>query len=268
MSHVSIWKFSPRAARVFAAAAIAAIAIYHAGPARAVPALQLDIVGGVYDQETETIVATGSSFTLLALATANGSTSAADILNETYFISAAIVPPVAQDPDFNAGSFQIDGVTINATEADMTYGTPPTEGTHNPNLPGHGIYDSYYFELAFQFSAADTTTTYNSQDDAGGALFDVSGSGSFFVALEIDVSGLAPGRLLHFDLYNTKVKKNGAVTVDDFAPFSHDAESALPSTPPGPVPDTGGDEIPEPASLAVFLSGLFAAWRLRRRRTA
>jgi hypothetical protein len=260
---MSIWKFSPGAVKTFAAA-FALFAIHAGGPARAVPALQLDIVGGVYDAATETVVASGSSFTLLALATATGSTSAADILNETYYISAAIVPPVAQDPGFNAGSFQINGVTINATDGNMIYGTPPTEGLGNPNLPGHGIFDSYYLELAFQFSAADTTTTYNSQDNAGGALFDEAGAGSFFLALEIDVSGLAPGRLLHFDLYNTKVKNNGAVTIDDFAPFSHDAESTLPS---GPVPDTGVD-VPEPASLAVFLTGLAAAFRLRRRRTA
>jgi len=261
-----IWKFPPAAVKLLAAA-LAILAVHAAGTARAVPALQLDIVGGVYDQATETVVASGSSFTLLALATPNGSTSAADILNETYYISAAIVPPVAQDPGFNAGSFQINGVTIHATEANMTYGTPPTEDSHSPNLPGHGIYDSYYFEFAFQFSAADTTTTYNSEDNAGGALFDEAGAGSFFLALEIDVSGLASGRLLHFDLYNTKVKKNGDITIDDFAPFSHDAESVLPPTPPGPVPDTGTD-IPEPASLAVFLSGLAAAFRLRRRRTA
>ena len=226
--------------------------------AKAYPALQLDILGGTYDSVTQTITSDGPTFTLIALATPTGSTSAAEILADTFYISTGISSAPEQSAGFNVGSFKIGGTTVQATDAEMEYGTPPIDAAHNTDLPGHGVYPTYYHEVSFQFNANDTTTSYNSEDDTGGILFDENGIGSFFVKLEIDATGLY-GETLHFDLYNTELRNNGSTTVDNFAPFSHDAQSAHNTS-----NDDPGD-IPEPASLIVFMMSLALLIYMRRR---
>ena len=209
----------------------------------------------------------------------------------------ALLPPASQSAGFDAGSFTVDGSSIQATDAGLTYGTPPLDAAHNKDLPSHGIFPTYHHEISFQFDASDTTTTYNSQDDTGGVLFDengtpvmgrqvsniiavsttqrefadpenaafheathfllTNGTGSFFAKLEINVGGLI-GQTLHFDLYNTKVKNNGTISVDDFAPFSHDAQSGL-SVVEGDV------DVPEPAAGLILIGGIAVMGILRRR---
>ena len=58
--------------------------------ALAVPTLQLDIGGGVYDPDTESIVSTSGLFTLYAILHPGG----ASTLSTTYYISAALSPEV------------------------------------------------------------------------------------------------------------------------------------------------------------------------------
>jgi hypothetical protein len=65
------------------------------------------------------------------------------------------------------GSFNIDGTSITATAANLSYGIPPGG---DDNLGRHGIYQTYYHEVSFSFDATDTVTSYNVQDNAGGAL--------------------------------------------------------------------------------------------------
>ena len=65
---------------------------FFAHAAFAVPTLQLDILGGVYDTTTETIVATSDTFTLLAILTPSGGDDINTLLNDTYYISSAITP--------------------------------------------------------------------------------------------------------------------------------------------------------------------------------
>lgn len=226
--------------------------------AKAYPALQLDILGGVYDSVTQTVTSDGPTFTLIALATPTGSRSAAEILADTYYISTGINSSPEQSAGFNVGSFKIGGTTVQATDAGMEYGTPPIEAAHNSDLPGHDVYPTYYHEVSFQFNANDTTTSYNSQDDTGGILFDENGVGSFFVKLEIDARGLY-GETLHFDLYNTELRNNGSTAVDNFAPFSHDAQSAYNTS-----NDDPGD-IPEPATVIIFMMSLALLIYMRRR---
>lgn len=115
--------------------------------AKAYPALQLDIRGGVYDSVTQTVTSDGPTFTLIALATPTGSRSAAEILAETYYISTGINSSPEQSAGFNVGSFKIGGTTVQATDAGMEYGTPPIEAAHNSDLPGHDVYPTYYHEV-------------------------------------------------------------------------------------------------------------------------
>ena len=85
-----------------------------------------------------------------------------------------------------------------------------------------------------------------------------AGGTQYWASFQVDVTNLEEF-LLHFDLYNTDVRNcTGAencetvVSRDDFAPFSHDAQS-----PP----------VPEPATMLLLGTGLaVGAVRKYRRR--
>jgi hypothetical protein len=209
-----------------------------ASPAFALPTLQLDISNGIYDTPTETIVATGNTFTLYALL--NGGD-----LGDTYYISAAISPQVENSADL--GSFTVNGATVTATGG-MTYGTPPlsSEAAIAGDLQRHGVFPTYFTEFGFNFDPEDKAVAYNSQDNPGG-LVDADTGDFYYAAFVIDTTNLLPGYAIHFDLYNSYFKKmrnnDGGSYNLDFAPFSHDAES---STAP----------VPEPASILLLSTGI------------
>lgn len=211
------------------------------GAAMGCPTLQLDIGGGTYSrpgdgQTPESIVAPADTFTLYAFLIPN----AGNKLDDTYYISAAVVPKTGPDSQY-LGSFVFDGTTVNVTQ-DMTYGIPPLETVitqlKDPgDLPPHGIYYTYFEEFGFKFNQSQQISPYNTQDRAiNGGSIPTTGTGMYYVSFQVNVSGLANGYIIHFDLYNTKIKSNGDVDVTWFAPFSHDAES----------------KVPEPASLLLL----------------
>jgi hypothetical protein len=216
------------------------------GSAMAVPTLQLDVLGGVYDQSTETIMSTGDSFTLYAYLDPN----TCNLLGDTYYVSAAIVPKV--DSGAGLGSFEFNGDEIVVNE-EMAYGVPPLElnlEKDRGDLPKHDIFLTYFTEFAFQFSG-DEVSEYNTQDRAAsGGSIPTNGSGMYVMSFSVDTSGLADGYEVHFDLYNSRAK-SGDVDVTQFAPFSHDAQS-------------GSTPVPEPAMLLLLGFGLLGIGVLRR----
>jgi len=246
--------------RNFALAPIAAAIMLLAAPARAVPQLQLDIFGGTYDTSTETIVASGNSFSVYAY----GLTSAVS-LSDSFYLSMALMPSTSSSGSY--GSFAINGTPINVT-AGMTFGTPPLEtvlggASFDPgDLASHGIFPTYFAEQLFTFSSGVQSGVYNTQDHAGWGP--QSGTGMYYKKFDFDISGLAPGFGIHFDLYNETLissckNKNctvGDIDVNKFAPFSHDAEGTV-------ITST----VPEPEIYAMLSIGLgFMGWAARRKK--
>ena len=185
----------------------------------AIPTLQLDIGGGTYDWSTETIVSSGNPFTLYAYLIPNNNNT----LSDDYYISMALIPKVGPQ-GANLGSFTFAGLPINVT-GDMTYGIPPLETyvAKDPgDLPGHDIFETYFYESGFKFSSSNQTTIYNTQDDPGGPVG--SGTGMYYASFLLNTASLNPEYVIHFDLYNTTISGSD-IDVTKFAPFSHDAES-------------------------------------------
>lgn len=259
-------------------------------PAVALPTLQLGILGASYDVGTETSVAGGNTFKLYAFLNP-GDPSA--LLAGDYYISAALAPKTSAPASL--GSFGFGATTVNAT-TDMTYGSPPLGAVPGAggNLQDHGIFDTYFSEFKFNFSSMNKASSVDVQNNASlaGVVFSGLGVGDLYWAeFDIDVTGLASSTALHFDLYNSTVQKCkgsadclSTIGTDDFAPFSHDAQSGLGGggssggttgsgggTPGsgGGTPGSGG-QVPEPdsGSLVVLAMGLLGASFWARRRAA
>jgi hypothetical protein len=210
----------------------------------ATPNLQLDILKGTYDAESETITAGSEVFTLYAYMTVKDKKTS---LDDLYYLSAAISPIQTTSGDF--GSFSIVGGGINATidvTTDMGWGKPN-------KLSPHGIFETYYTSIAFNFDSRRYAEEYNTQDDFGdGPSAYIDGKKMYYVAFEIDTSQLSNGYTIHFDLYNNKV----------FAPYSHDAESLKTNPPPPPPPNP----VPEPATMLLLGTGLVGLAGLGRKK--
>ena len=242
---------------VVAACLLAALA---GSRAEAYPLLQLDIQNGTYETDSETIVANSLSFTLYAYLTPSPGTSAwqlSQLLNETYYVSAAMAPKVPQ-PGADLGTFSFNNTTIAAT-SDMVYGNPPLEsylgGTaerDSGDLAKHDIYDTYFKEFSFKFNPLNRAVAYDTALATGSGPTLSSSGGMYFMAFTVNTAALNPAYQIHFDMYSEVIKRGGDLDVKYFAPFSHDAQSML---------------LPEPGSLFLLGTGFaaLASGHLRRR---
>ena len=280
--------------KTMAAAGIGA-ALLAASPAMAVPALQLDIGGGVYVNSPsdpfvngETTVAQSSAFTLYAYAKIGDE---AEILADKYRVSMAVLPSLDVAGAADLGSFTfhqvaspnnaapaapsvvlnpLNGGDLNTIEVtgEMNYGTPPFETILDQNdLGSHSVFDTFYVEHEFMFDTAQRSGEYDVELNTGIGPQALGAKNMFYIAFNVDVSNLSPGYAIHFDLYNTKLKDKPQpdVAIDMFAPFSHDAQSWEGDGPPPifiqPV------ATPEPVTGMLSLMGIGAlGLSLKRRR--
>jgi len=213
------------------------------------PYLQLDANPATYlSAPEESIFATEAEFTLYALV--NSEASEYDPAS-TFYLSAALVPNPGEPPGPDLGSYDFDGSTFNVVGT-MEYGTPPIEvylETHD--LPSHGIYETYYHEYSFTIPETSEAVLYDSQITQGGPTNLTPGPDDKIVlykAFDVDVSGLASGYVMHFDLYTYGLNKQGILAIDNFAPFSHDLVT-----------------IPTPGAVVLGMLGLgVAGLKLRK----
>ena len=184
------------------------------------PYLQLDAYPSTYlsSPDEESIFTTDTEFTLYALVNSDSGNIQGDGDGGTdgpFYLSFAIVPKVTAAADL--GSIVIDGTTVSVT-GDMVFGAPPADAFINPDeIPGHGIFDTFYYEHEFELDSSMTTDLYNSQDEPGRGPIDPDGP-LWYQDFAVDVSGLTSGYVIHIDLY-TKLSDG---TIEYFAPFSHD----------------------------------------------
>lgn len=221
------------------ALAALALGLLGANTALAIPTLQLDIDGGTYvGGSEESTVTSDSTFDLWALGDTSGVNTAVD-----YYLSIALLPQT-----HNAGDIaNLGGVTVNGTALSTLPGSPEY-GKPGALKQDHGIFDTYFYELAFRFAGDPTIPSYNVQDGTSGPKKDEL----FKHVFQIDASALASGYGLHFDLYTDG--ENGS----NKAPFSHDAAYCIELN-CEPV------KVSEPSTLALFGVGLMSLVAIRRR---
>jgi hypothetical protein len=221
------------------------IALLACGAAQAYNPLQLYIDGATYDEASQTWVTTSNSFDLYVI----GNMELSDVM-----VSMALGDySDTDDPNGMAG------VSVNGSMYDsFSYGYPPiaTVDTwdQSGDLAKHGIFPAWYTEFnAGNFGLVGGVgdvqpdgdgNFYNPADDGYVTADNPNQLGEYKV-FSIEVFG---STAVHFDAYTTDTDGN----ITYFAPFSHDAQTA----------------IPEPATVILFGLGLsgVAAMRSRRRK--
>ena len=227
--------------------------------AHATPILQLYIEGATYNPATESWEATplnsssGVPFPLWAIGNVDGpggKGSISDVRLSVAYDAVDEAPTILLTPGTTGGFGGFTDPSIPTGTGTLlqivTDGSAPILGIDDA-LPSHGVYGpgTHWQE----FSLGDFTL----RDSPVPDFIDSFPTETIPEAAQINVYDVGvlggSGLTMHFDLYGTIERANGA----RFAPFSHDA-------------DAMATIVPEPASVALFCTGALGALALKRRR--
>ncbi|OGC90874.1 MAG: hypothetical protein A2W25_13170 [candidate division Zixibacteria bacterium RBG_16_53_22] len=211
----------------------------------AVPAIQLFISGATYDWSEQSWIVTGNSFDLYVVSANN--------IKQDVMVSMALAPT---DQPGNADiNFAGDEVGL----SDWRYGYAPIDNAWwrwngGEDLPRHGIYPTWFTEINTGDYGLSSNVGDVQPDSFGNYWNPATGSGGAPAGGEVKMFHVETNGIysfLHFDAYTL----NADGSINQFAPFSHDAES-IPSS------------VPEPGTIALMGTGLFgmAVAGLRRRK--
>jgi hypothetical protein len=233
-----------------------------AGPAHAVPLLQLYIEGATYNETTETwelarpIDEPLRLWTIGNVAGPGGKGTISNARLAISYDSAFGTTPsfaFASSTTGGLGGFTDPSLAPSATFLGLhTDGSTPVIWGDS-SLSPHGVYgdDTYWQEFALgSFSLTDSPIAdFITSFPAAPA----TASGQINV-YEITVAGIPVGGWLHFDLYGTYLQ--GTRIKATFAPYSHDAGNQV--------------HVPEPGTLVLLGSSLLVLGGMayRRRRAA
>lgn len=245
---------------LFSLLAGAALCALASTTAQALPALQLGPGAGnwSFDPVTETWFTDDNPFTVQALANANTSGANGSYAWDSAGAGTQIGYLVlAATPQINFDGFDVtvsnDGGQLSLYTSG--YGTPPLQ---DPNsLAPHGIFSTWFEIYQFDFDGAITQISNTNPLGTGG-----TGTGDGYVEdIGVVINSLAAGVTgIHIDLFTVDgdgvldLSASNKNVVNDFAPFSHDAQQGPCCT-----------RVPEPAPMATFGFGLIALAWVRRR---
>ncbi|MBN4076375.1 choice-of-anchor N protein [Gemmatimonas aurantiaca] len=168
------------------------------GTAQALPSLQIYIPGSTYDAVTETWITTATSFEVWVIA------------SEPMY-GVQLTASLGADEDPYAGTLDIGGASYSGADF--------TNGAHDLLAP-HGVFPSDWVNHAvgdMTTMTANTITNFDPDYDDGVTPFTQTGQ---IMVFNVTMTGF---RNVHFDAWGYDGRD-----MFNFAPFSHDAGSAVP----------------------------------------
>jgi hypothetical protein len=208
------------------------ISLVFVATASAVPTLQLFIEGATYDWGSQTWVTQSGGFDLYVISAEN---SKSDVIVSLALAQADIRDNV----NINFGGHQVQSDDWLWGYAPI--GNEPDAWNGGTDLPRHGVFPTWYTEMhtgAYDIASAVGDVQPNSNGDYWNPSTSLGQTSAFGQVKRFHVETGGTFSFVHFDAYTL----NPDGTIDQFAPFSHDAETI--------------SSVPEPGTLALLSTGL------------